>query len=376
MIRAPTWGERWDLFKSSRQTSFLTAQPLSNKPAYTTASETLSNHISPRKSKSRLGITFLASASSDLDEGFEPSADDRDAYSLLGLDRPSPRKVLHQNVTRSLVGYTPDISIEEEIIEPPIRTSTPVYAQGRLGGDGVTMGLRARSNSPDLPPYSVSDISQILDTAHSDNDEPSTPRIHARSPILQTPSRDKWNDQTLKEMERRADEFYKLGLLGRCWDVWFASHTWLETTIGQIDMVRRKILLRQALIKWKDATEYQLGLPGTADSHRRLHLQSMAMKRWIERIREKRLDVQAEQLLTSLMKKRQRKIWTRWRVSVVEKRTERWRKAIHRKEREFARVKNKRVLFETFSVCEFCNPPCLANNRRGMKSYVHESTTV
>ena len=36
------------------------------------------------------------------------------------------------------------------------------------------------------------------------------------------------HEESVREMERRADEFYRTGLMGRCWDTWVQSHDWIK----------------------------------------------------------------------------------------------------------------------------------------------------
>lgn len=324
--------------------------------------------ISPRKAKSRFGITFLASASSDLDEGFEASLDDEadgDVASLLGLDRPSPRKALaDRSGSRSLVGYTPDPSVEydEITLNPPIRTSTPVYAQPRAYSSHARPARAHASlsdsgdSTPDLPPYSVSDTSQHHENLSLDQSygpvTPTRPHISTATEITV----DRWDPKVQEDMERRADDFYKLGLAGRCWDVWTQSFNWVKETTDQIDKVRSNLLLRQMLAKWREAYEYQLSLPGTADRHRRLQLQSRALQRWVDRLRAESLERKAEQWIDHKNETLVKGVWQRWRMDVVQRRTERWKREIAKKERHFQRSRNARSMSETLLVSSTQTP--------------------
>jgi len=141
--------------------------------------------------------------------------------SLIGQARPSPwKETAKSDQSRSLVGYTPSQSVEYDVVSlnPPIRTSTPVYAQEQGYG---------RSTSP-LPPYSVSDISQSLDGSENRYDDGlRTPRA-TQSPWSQ--NNEDVIDAVVREMERRADEFYKTGMMGRCWDVWRRASDWIQVT--------------------------------------------------------------------------------------------------------------------------------------------------
>ena len=204
VTRAPTWGERWDLWKAKQA---ITSNP-KRQPLFTS-----------RSAQVRARVPFLASASSDLDEGYaDGETYDGDSESLVRAARPSPRRELAKgDQTRSLVGYTPSQSIDYDVVSlnPPIRTSTPVYAQEHGYG----------RSTPPLPPYSVSDVSEVLDESSRLIEGVTTPRA-SQSPW---PSSDpKLDELAVRELERRADDFYNTGLLGRCWDVWLQAADWVQ----------------------------------------------------------------------------------------------------------------------------------------------------
>lgn len=307
-------------------------------------------------------ITFLASASSDLDEAFAASDNDGDVdvESVLGLNRPSPRKVLRDR-SRSMVGYTPDASDDYDLmtLNPPVRTSTPVNAlSGRHTGRGTK---NMDEDSPDLPPYSVSDISQILDLTREA--EPSTPKARTAS-LARDVQESAWTRQQVLDAEHRADEFHRLGLLGRCLDVWTQSYDWVKSTTDQIDRVRSTLLLRQSFIKWKDAYEYQLTLPGTADRHRRLHLTLQVMQKWQERIKVVNLRRKEITYETQKGEVEKRNAWKKWRMLLGKRRTERWQKDVAKKEKLFKRAKDAQMLNDSFEVGN--SEDAVANSRRGI----------
>lgn len=248
-----------------------------------------------------------------------------------------------------MVGYTPDISGDEYdlmTLNPPIRTSTPINAHN----DRRTPRKRVQGpqeGSPDLPPYSVSDISQSLDITQGS--APSTPRPR-NAHLSRDPYEDTWSSDRILDAEERADEFYQLGLLGRCLDVWTQSHDWVKSTTEQIDRVRRTLLLRQSVTKWKDAYEYQLSLPGTADHHRRMHLQAQSMRRWQEKLKVVTLQRKEEEWRANKEEERIREIWRKWRTVVVKRRTEKWQKDVARKQKLFMRAKDGRIIGGVFEV--------------------------
>jgi protein SFI1 len=144
--------------------------------------------------------------------------------------------------SRSLVGYTPTPSIldddsgyNEITFDPPIRTSTPLQAF-RKPRDG---------HSPELPPYSVSDISESRrGGSRIDLDEEDaqlvqglgTPKAYYRDlPLTEDVQHEDVNDEEGDaEMEMTANKFFETGLMGRCWDVWSQSAQWIQVGIPSL----------------------------------------------------------------------------------------------------------------------------------------------
>lgn len=206
VIRAPTYGERWDVWKATHSV-----------PTVSHKRPRVSN---PRTAEVRARVPFLASASSDLDEGFvEGETYDQNEKSLVRQARPSPRRELSKGEqSRSMVGYTPSQSIDYDVVtfNPPMRTSTPVYVQEQGYG----------RSTPPLPPYSVSDVSVTLDQTDSQLVEglQTPPAVRAGW----SAGKDELADAMVRELERRADEFCRTGLTGTCWDVWYRAERWIQ----------------------------------------------------------------------------------------------------------------------------------------------------
>ena len=348
--RVPTWGEKWDLFKA-------TQGPTS--PGYPQHQE---RDVSRRSSRplTRARVPFLASASSDLDQGF----DGEDTYdgdeSVVSARRPSPRRVLRGQAThaqahaekdwhersRSLVGYTPSQSIDFDALEfnPPARTSTPVFAQIEKDRH---LSHRKASLSP--PPYSVSvsDVSGALATDQDEDlDGPSTPRVRAVRDLEDVIELDRWDEQTQRQMDRRADDFYEIGLMGRCWDMWAQSYHWVKSTTDQIDRVRSGLLLRQALQKWRKTYEEHQAAISRANKHHETTLQRHTLRTWVDKRRERA----AERTEDRFREHKVRKIWAHWRAGMIHRRTMRWQKEVSAKERAFRRAREANTLAEVFTV--------------------------
>jgi protein SFI1 len=376
VIRAANWGERWDAFKRSRIESdaledvkYYEKSAVRSKATQNTKNFVLQG-ISDDLSRSRIAETrarvpFLASASSDLDEAFGDETYDGDAESIVGALRPSPRKSMGDKRirdSRSMVGYTPsqslDYGYDSISLNPPARTSTPINAQATKGG---LFGLDVKD--PPLPPYSVSDVSERIDNLSLKPESPSTPKA---APLSWEGYKE--DEDTLREMENRADEFYRTGLMGRCWDVWHESYDWVKVggvcsvlswyfrlisnqqTTGQIDTVRSTILLRQTLLKWKSEHDRILALPGTADAHHRSHLLSTKFDLWATKLKKRE---NARRLAAYLARKDSERLeqsWTKWRQDLVQRRTTRWERDMKQREKAFVKASSSRKLANTFDV--------------------------
>jgi protein SFI1 len=282
-------------------------------------------------------VPFLASASSDLDEGF-----DGDGESLVGAGaRPSPRRNIkvQREAAKSMVGYSPSASVDYDFasLTAPIRTSTPVNRQ---------------QGSPSLPPYSVSDVSEILDVDESGSHR--TPRAGDRQL-----EEEELDEDVMREMERRADEFFETGLRGRCWDVWAQASDWVQVSIiaykrmsfadmqktsEQIDTVRSNILLRQTLARWRAVHHHNLTLPNTADAHRTHHLKAAALSKWMERLKAADLAKRGDAFEERAKRKRVEQAWSRWRNRLIKIRTQKWTRDMASREKAFICEKEEKLL--------------------------------
>lgn len=233
VIRAGTWGEKWDVWRATNL-----RQPVPGNRDRLSASPKLPN--TSRLNDVRSRVPFLAGASSDLDEAFGDTSYSADGESVASsepavgyphrLDSRKRRSAIQMQAdekhhhSRSLVGYTPDPSLDVSHLSLdllPARTSTPVNAQYRGFG-------------PTPPPYSVSETPVTPSEQYNLTEEDTilieglaTPRASARD----------WEEQQLleeeviREMERRADQFRETGLLGRCFDVWVQANDWIQVSL-------------------------------------------------------------------------------------------------------------------------------------------------
>ena len=221
VIRAPTWGEKWDLYKATHTVS---SSPKAVRHYRNTSADI----------KTRARVPFLSSASSDLDYGFQDGPDEEDeeeqgnvAQTAQGSRSSLRRFEQLRGARSSLVGFTPDQSraYDALTLNAPIRTSTPVRNEDEYSHI---------ETSPPLPPYSVSDISESLvpddslsqrDTQESED----TPRGRSKSLPIDF---QRWNKEEEEEMGLRAELFHRTGLMGRCWDVWFQAYRWVQVSVS------------------------------------------------------------------------------------------------------------------------------------------------
>ncbi|WWD03517.1 hypothetical protein V865_001569 [Kwoniella europaea PYCC6329] len=389
-IKGPTWADKWEIWKTNgsfRTNHSNSRSPLEEEEDGDTEENEEDDLDQDDHSFSqsqlpglRARVPFLASASSDLDEGFAPSNHEyqNEGVSFINQLRPSPRKEIrlsrrrersriHEkggysrngNVSRSLVGYTPDQSFNgdnhtDDLLDfdPPIRTSTPIGRSPKY----------QQHSSTNPPAYSdsisVSDTNQLVDQATEDfsalglgfvTPKPKNQSIY--SPVVLNEPERSWGDRIdeitegeRKCMEKKADDFYNLGLMGRCWDMWFKTSEFYRVTYKNIPIARDNLLLRQVIEKWTKATRYQLSLPGTADQHRQLHLKLSVMRKWAERIKEKRLSLleskwTAEQRLKEIFE-----LFQVWKVGAERRRTERWKVDVAQRESRFVNDRDTRIM--------------------------------
>ncbi|CAK9782372.1 unnamed protein product [Cutaneotrichosporon oleaginosum] len=331
MIRARTWGERWDVWRANNGID-LAPPPLSPKPH-------------PLRAR----VPFLASASSDLDEGF--GAESEQGSEVAATGRESPRKVMH----RSLVGFLPSEAGSD--VMPPPRTSTPVAAQFSAYHER-TNGL----STPPPPIYGESETSQMTPRSPMGG---LTPRARNRfmphkQIIYDVPDID---PTVVRQMEAQADAWYRITLLGRCYEWWFKAAERIFRINVQIDSVRATIDLRKALQKWQAATQVRLEQPGTADAHYAAHLQGQVVAQWLARLKERRVESRGAYLAQSKERKLLHVSWISWRTRLVTRTTKRWEKDIRERERTFVQLRESRLAAQMFDTWRDATREHIADRR-------------
>nr|XP_018260939.1 uncharacterized protein I303_06656 [Kwoniella dejecticola CBS 10117]OBR83097.1 hypothetical protein I303_06656 [Kwoniella dejecticola CBS 10117] len=354
VIKAATWGDKWSIWKASRSspsTPTFVHGPSSSTPETNTeyTLETTHSGTNPSFSNSQLPslrarVPFLASASSDIDEGFAPSIDGH-GHGHGGGSGHS------RNGSRSLVWYTPEQSFKldsyrsnQDLLDfdPPMRTSTPVLRSPRYTSTHARL---------DPPAYSVSDVSQALEGTTEDLSALglTNPKGKCQSPAIQQEQTwmdklDEISESERRFMEKKGDDFYKLGLLGRCWDMWFKTSEFYRVTYKNIPIARNNLLLRQVVEKWTHATRHQLSLPGTADRHRQLHLKLTVLRKWTKRLKDRRLrSIEAtwteERRLIEV-----RELFNKWKDGAERRRTEKWKIEMAEKELALSQRRNNALM--------------------------------
>ncbi|WVR07735.1 hypothetical protein IAU60_004778 [Kwoniella sp. DSM 27419] len=354
VIKAQRWADKWAIWKEARETVQAAGTPprspfgVSRSPAtHLKAHSPLSSPGSRGHSSSlaevKSRVPFLTSASSDLDEGYDDNPPiiaqtGRDAgYNSFVHGRPSPRKEMHRSrreIHRSMVGYTPDQSLVDRVdasFTPPMRTSTPVFAR---------TPRYQQAGRPSA--YSLSDVDQIVDQSTEDLTALglSTPKgsaivLPSTSPtwydrLEELPERDR------RAMERKAGDFYALGLMGRCWDMWTKTSEFYRVAYRNIPVARDNLLLRQLLERWSQATRRQLTHANTAEQHRSLQLKEAVLRRWQEAAREHQLGLLQDHWSRQRDNRHLMAAFHRWKAAGEKKRTDRWKMDMADKELRFS----------------------------------------
>lgn len=301
----------------------------------------------------------------------------------------SPRRA---SSSRSLVGYTPSPRRSQvHSFQAPVRNSTPASHQVHIRTRRSSSNPITPQNGshPTPPPYTESDashsVSGIADGVHAINltaddiamiDGLTAPRVRSRSirdNRLIEVDRDSYasssetgsnldsemeeqriiRKEARNEMDRRAEEFYRTGVVGRCWDTWRQSHAWVNNTTRQIDTVRQAILLRQTVRKWQNRTIQVLEAPNTADGHRRAHLQNAVLKRWGEKLKEARLERKLSLWKMERNANQTHSIWLKWRGQRLHKDQQRYRAGLVKKEKRFVQDRDKQLLLDALGVSLF-----------------------
>lgn len=241
--------------------------------------------------------------------------------------------------------------------DPPIRTSTPIFAQ------------YPRSGNP--PDYVASDVSQDFKQATEEFSTLglSTPKAQTKQTLQTISWVDRIDDLSLEvknQMEQKADAFYTYGLTWRCWNMWFKTSEWYrvrhlsfsfygpaditQITYKNIITARNNLLLRQMLERWHRSSHRLLSLPPIADRNRGQHLKSATLKMWMTKLKERDLDRMEQRLTRKKEVESIRKVLAHWKGKWDDKRTERWKKDMAERELGFIERRRKNQISEIFQV--------------------------
>lgn len=355
VLKASTWGDKWDLWKSTRlnqtlpssaSVSHINQEDFGNKKSQKSFA---SSHLPEVRKR----VPFLASASSDLDEGYTGGEESEASI------RASPRTQLAK---KEIADYTPAETVDvtgEDLLsfDPPIRTSTPIFAQ------------YPRSGYP--PDYTASDVSQDLEQATEEFSTLglSTPKAQTKQTLQTVSWVDRIDDLPLemkRQMEQKADTFYMYGLTWRCWNMWFKTSEWYrvshlsfsfrgptditQITYKNIITARNNLLLRQMLERWHKSSRRLLSLPPIADRHREQHLKSATLKTWMTKLKERDLDRMEQRLTRRKEVERIRKALAHWKRKWDDRRTERWKKDMAERELGFIERRRENHILTVFQV--------------------------
>ncbi|KAF9053616.1 hypothetical protein BDZ89DRAFT_1056201 [Hymenopellis radicata] len=235
----------------------------------------------------------------------------------------------HSDVTSNSLGLDFGESVSAAPI-PRIIPRTKAHLESETSGGETADFFAPPSTTPPSYRAAARDIllgRQSADVVPRSKVATSTPRP-AQKPIPPPPKPsvinddDAWKKIRMAQDEKDADEYYRLRLIERCWDIWKQGFDWIITTHEQIQEARENLLLRLYLQRWRDqlASHQQLldNVAVVAD-RRRLKAAFSAWKKrlvskqhanWRDSMRSKMKIVRKKQ------EQRLRKdAWSKWRQS-------------------------------------------------------------
>ncbi|WVN84972.1 uncharacterized protein L203_100109 [Cryptococcus depauperatus CBS 7841] len=386
VIKAPTWGDKWDLWKTAHTNGTFQPSFASDDETRSTSHKSFASSQLPEV---RRRVPFLASASSDLDEGY--TGEEESDVDI----RPSPHKELPRNgipektVDDSVSGLT-DMTGEDLIsFDPPIRTSTPIYAQHYHRSPAYITSETSHS-------FGQSDDTIIsLEKPHS-----TTPRTQAAIAPRHKPQTLSWIDkiddfpfEARRALEEKADVFYRYGLLWRCWNMWFKTSEWYRITYKNIIVARNNLLFRQILEIWRSTTQHLLALSIKAKEHHERYLKIFVYRTWLLHLKNRDLTRIEAQWQYEKDRQRTQMSFVEWKAKWEKRRLIRWKKDMETKEIKLAEKRRKaslqvmftrwrvearaRVLLDSRNLnllsCMFRNWNTLCSQRRHLKSLLISS---
>ncbi|KAI0374779.1 hypothetical protein BV20DRAFT_1010391 [Pilatotrama ljubarskyi] len=364
-LKGKSWADKWNMVKEQqgyssrggakggRRTHIPRTTPT---PAKATPKPTPHVHYAPQDSASTYKSHQNQTAETEDEAAIKPAAVPRfqtDTYShgdtprprrpfmspatitsnnSLGLDTGPPshalhtRTTLHQNLARQAVGSRPNTRWDAETTAT---TETTTQASSSVP---PSYGAAVRNSGPSAKDR----LSSLLNKAKElHRPAPTSPAVSTvPPPIVGRAPRERrgsvidadeaWKNIQMERDEETADEYRKMRLLERCWEVWKQGYQWIITTGEQIAEARDSLILRRALQHWRKRTaaRRELYLRVAALSDRRY--MKRALHVWKLKLKEKKQIHWREDMRARMKAVRERDelrlkkdAWAKWRQSYL-----------------------------------------------------------
>ena len=130
-------------------------------------------------------------------------------------------------------GATPPPYTESDtsIMDDQQRPSIDLTADDLAMIEGLATPRARSERLPSIGSRRLVDVASITSVAPTD-------------PDTETEEQRMYHEETVREMERRAEEFYRTGLMGRCWDTWVQSFEWIKVCTSTPCVILRGLTCR------------------------------------------------------------------------------------------------------------------------------------
>ncbi|KAI0361981.1 hypothetical protein OH77DRAFT_1388452 [Trametes cingulata] len=251
----------------------------------------------------------------------------------LGLDTGPPshalhaRTALHQNIARQAVGgrthprWDAETTATTETTTQASSSIPPSYGaavreSGLSAKDRLSSLLNKAKDLPRPVPPSTAPAVPPPAVSHA------PAKRERRGSVIDAD--EAWKNIQMKRDEETADEYRKMRLLERCWEVWKQGYQWIITTGEQIAEARDTLILRRALQHWRKRTaaRRELHLRVAALSDRRCLKRAFHI--WKLKLKEKKQIHWREDMRARMKAVRERDelrikkdAWAKWRQSYL-----------------------------------------------------------